>query len=62
MKTTKLGRRGVLAGGLALAGASKLAARVPGNHALPAGTPLRLKLPPVQHLFEANTGLRRAAA
>jgi sn-glycerol 3-phosphate transport system ATP-binding protein len=37
----------------------KLAARVPGNHALPAGTALRLRLPDSLHLFDASTGQRR---
>jgi sn-glycerol 3-phosphate transport system ATP-binding protein len=37
----------------------KLQARVQGNHALPAGTALRLRLPPTLHLFDAATGLRR---
>jgi len=39
-----------------------LQARVPGNHALPAGTPLRLRLPSILHLFDATTGLRREPA
>ncbi|WP_137180371.1 ABC transporter ATP-binding protein [Roseomonas sp. AR75] len=37
----------------------RLAARVPGNHALPAGTALRLRLPDTLHLFDATTGKRR---
>ncbi|TQF76976.1 ABC transporter ATP-binding protein [Elioraea sp. Yellowstone] len=33
-------------------------ARVPGHHALTAGSPLRLRLPPPVHLFDAATGRR----
>ena len=44
----------------AIGGAGEtLQARVPGNHALAAGTALRLRLPSTLHLFDAATGLRR---
>ncbi|MGG5807667.1 ABC transporter ATP-binding protein [Falsiroseomonas sp. CW058] len=39
-------------------GEEVLQARIPGNHALAAGTPLRLRLPPAAHLFDAGTGRR----
>ncbi|NGM19784.1 ABC transporter ATP-binding protein [Roseomonas stagni] len=39
-------------------GAEVMQLRVPGHHALPAGAPLRLKLPPARHMFDAASGLR----
>ncbi|NKE45628.1 ABC transporter ATP-binding protein [Roseomonas frigidaquae] len=39
-------------------GAEVMQARIPGHHALPAGTHLRLRLPPALHLFDAHTGRR----
>ncbi len=35
-----------------------LQARIPGHHAAAPGTPLRLRLPPAAHLFDAGTGRR----
>jgi sn-glycerol 3-phosphate transport system ATP-binding protein len=35
-----------------------LQARIPGHHVLTAGSPVRLRLPPPAHLFDAATGLR----
>ncbi|WP_426958947.1 ABC transporter ATP-binding protein [Muricoccus radiodurans] len=39
-------------------GEEVLQARVPGHHAMAAGTPLRLRLPPAAHLFDPATGRR----
>ncbi|MBU8545537.1 MULTISPECIES: ABC transporter ATP-binding protein [Roseomonadaceae] len=39
-------------------GAEVMQARIPGHHALPAGTTLRLRLPPALHLFDATSGRR----
>jgi sn-glycerol 3-phosphate transport system ATP-binding protein len=39
-------------------GAEVMQLRVPGHHALPAGAPLRLKLPPALHLFDPASGRR----
>ncbi|MDJ0387462.1 ABC transporter ATP-binding protein [Roseomonas sp. E05] len=52
-----LGAETVLACAVGTAG-EVLQARIPGHHALAAGTPLRLRLPPCRHLFDAATGRR----
>jgi sn-glycerol 3-phosphate transport system ATP-binding protein len=39
-------------------GAEVLQARIPGHHAMAAGTALRLRLPPAAHLFDATSGRR----
>ncbi|MGX9962865.1 ABC transporter ATP-binding protein [Roseomonas sp. F4] len=39
-------------------GPEVMQARIPGHHALPAGTHLRLRMPPAWHLFDAATGRR----
>ncbi|PZW45052.1 carbohydrate ABC transporter ATP-binding protein (CUT1 family) [Humitalea rosea] len=52
-----LGAETVLSCALGTAG-QMVQARVPGHHAMAAGTPLRLRLPPPQHLFDAATGRR----
>ncbi|MFE1599651.1 ABC transporter ATP-binding protein [Methylobacterium sp. ID0610] len=39
-------------------GGETLQARVPGHHALAAGSPIRLRLPPPVHLFDPATGRR----
>jgi sn-glycerol 3-phosphate transport system ATP-binding protein len=52
-----LGAETVLACAVGDAGET-LQARVPGHHALSAGAPLRLSLPPARHLFDATSGRR----
>ena len=39
-------------------GDATIQARVPGRHSLIAGTPMRLRLPPAAHLFDAASGRR----
>ncbi|MGG5889356.1 ABC transporter ATP-binding protein [Falsiroseomonas sp. HC035] len=39
-------------------GAEVMQARIPGHHAMPANTTLRLRLPPALHLFDTATGRR----
>ncbi|MFC4169035.1 ABC transporter ATP-binding protein [Teichococcus aestuarii] len=52
-----LGAETVLRCAIGTAGET-LQARIPGNHALPAGTAVRLRLPPLAHLFSSATGQR----
>ncbi|WP_419899464.1 ABC transporter ATP-binding protein [Roseomonas sp. USHLN139] len=52
-----LGAETVLACALGSGGAV-LQVRIPGHHALPPGSPIRLRLPPLAHLFDAAGGQR----
>ncbi|WBV45168.1 ABC transporter ATP-binding protein [Pseudoroseomonas cervicalis] len=41
-------------------GQGLLQSRIPGHHALAAGSPIRLRLPPTRHFFDAESGRRLA--